>query len=63
MKLWVTQQTAQARYDICKACDKFTPETSKCSECGCYLKIKVKAATVECPLNKWPVESENTVVE
>lgn len=60
MKLWTSQEIAQARYDICKACDKFIPETSKCSECGCYIKIKVKAATVECPLKKWEKDNSNS---
>jgi len=60
MKLWVIQSVAQARYDICKACDKFTLENAKCSECGCNMKIKVKVATVECPLLKWGVDNGNT---
>jgi hypothetical protein len=52
MKIWAIQQLAQARFDVCKCCDKLTT-TFKCMECGCYMKLKVKLNNSTCPLNKW----------
>jgi hypothetical protein len=52
MKIWAIQQLAQARFDVCKGCDKLTT-TFKCMECGCYMKLKVKLNNSTCPLNKW----------
>ena len=53
MKLWGIKQVAQQRFDTCKACENFVPETSKCTECKCNMKLKVKVAAVECPIGKW----------
>jgi len=52
MKVWAIKELAQARFDICKQCDKLTA-TFKCTECGCYMKWKVKLNNVVCPLQKW----------
>ena len=51
--MWVTKEVAQARYDVCKQCDRFIPITAQCKECGCFMKIKVKFEVPQCPLNKW----------
>lgn len=53
MKLWVIQQVAQQRFDTCKSCENFISETSKCTECNCNMKLKVKVAALECPIGKW----------
>lgn len=50
--MWVEKPEAQARYDICKKCDKFIPITSQCKECGCFMKVKVKIKPMGCPLGK-----------
>jgi hypothetical protein len=50
---FVTKEIAQERYDICKSCPKFIQPTKQCSECGCFMKAKVKLAKAECPIHKW----------
>jgi hypothetical protein len=60
MKLWVIKQVAQARYDICKTCEKFDETTAKCGECGCYMKYNVKFAEFACPLKKWDKDNGNS---
>jgi hypothetical protein len=42
----------QQRYEICKTCDSFTM-LKTCRECGCIMPLKVKIASVSCPLKKW----------
>jgi len=51
--MWVTKEVAQARYDVCKQCDRFIPITAQCKESGCFMKIKVKLENAVCPLGKW----------
>ena len=51
--MWVGKPEAQARYDICKKCDRFIPITAQCKECGCFMKLKVKIKPMSCPLDKW----------
>jgi len=52
-KMWVIKEVAQARYDICKQCDRFKKEIDTCLECGCIMKEKVKSTNSVCPLKKW----------
>jgi len=51
--MWVVKEVAQARYDICKKCDKFKKSTAQCKECMCFMKMKVKLEQASCPLGKW----------
>lgn len=51
--MWIEKPIAQARYDVCKKCDRFIPITAQCKECGCFMKLKVKLNEVKCPLGKW----------
>lgn len=51
--MWVIKEVAQARFDICKKCDKFEPNKSLCLECYCFMKDKVKSTNSVCPLGKW----------
>lgn len=42
----------EMRKSICDSCDKLNAER-RCSECGCYVDVKTKWASEECPLKKW----------
>ena len=44
---------AQARYDICKACEFFRPKTMTCKKCGCFMKLKTTLEQAKCPIGKW----------
>jgi hypothetical protein len=37
----------------CEGCDRFDKDTSRCAECGCFMKTKSQLASASCPLNKW----------
>jgi hypothetical protein len=40
------------RIDICNNCE-YLKDQSVCSICGCYVKIKAKWSSEDCPKNKW----------
>ena len=46
------EQTAEARFAICKACPELIKGT-QCNLCGCMMKAKTKIAGASCPLAKW----------
>lgn len=50
---YVDKETAQYRYDICKACPMLISATKQCKECGCFMKAKVTLEHAECPIGKW----------
>jgi hypothetical protein len=53
-----TNEQIEKIQKICKGCDKFTIIKGKerCTECGCFLSVKRRWATADCPLGKWPDE-------
>ena len=51
--MWVEKPVAQARYDVCKKCDRFILVINQCKECGYFMKLKVELERVVCPLDKW----------
>ena len=57
------QEIAENRWEICKQCpkllyDETNPDTGKkdgrCTECGCFMNVKVHYAVAECPIGEWP---------
>ena len=69
LKAWIKgsqviapQEIAQKRWDICMGCDRLlydetNPDTGKidgrCTECGCFMNVKVHYAVAKCPIDKW----------
>jgi hypothetical protein len=43
---------SKAKLEICTSCDKLT-SSFKCTECGCFMKIKVNIPSTKCPIGKW----------
>lgn len=41
---------------ICKLCDQYVliNNNPRCKKCGCYLNVKQRWQTADCPLGKWP---------
>ena len=50
---YVTEETAEERLDICKACPELIQLTKTCKKCGCFMAYKTKLAKAVCPLEKW----------
>ena len=44
---------SQARLDICKACPELIGPLNNCRQCGCFMNIKVRIYSSQCPLGKW----------
>jgi hypothetical protein len=49
----VDDEDKEARYEICKSCNRFELSTEVCVECNCSMPTKILFADSECPLGKW----------
>jgi hypothetical protein len=47
----VEDSLRETRWSICKNCPKLLND--RCTECGCFMKVKVAFVTSKCPLEKW----------
>jgi hypothetical protein len=54
--LLVEEEAFNARMSICATCPSFVHETTRCSECGCFMRAKAMFKKTYCPLHKWEVE-------
>ena len=46
----------EQRYQTCKDCEHFIPDSKRCAECGCFMEMKTWIGgdpSTLCPLNKW----------
>jgi hypothetical protein len=50
---YATEELADSRYDICKACPELINLTKTCKKCGCFMAVKTKLKEATCPLGKW----------
>lgn len=48
----LSEDQYRVRLETCDACDR--REGSRCTECGCYLRLKARGRAFDCPLGKWP---------
>lgn len=48
-----SDEEAEARYEICKACPELIKITKQCKKCGCIMPGKVKLKSATCPIGKW----------
>lgn len=48
----VSSEDYEKRLITCNDCDK--NKHGVCQECGCFIGVKAKWATEDCPLGKWP---------
>lgn len=52
----VSKEVREERYDTCKACPAFNPDSKRCNECGCFMEAKTWVGGPPqklCPLKKW----------
>ena len=52
LKQKLVSEDASHRWAICQACPELT-SGNRCTQCGCFMKIKTKVRAAKCPLNKW----------
>ena len=48
-----SEEKADNRFSICKACPELIQATKQCKKCGCFMAAKTKLEKALCPLGKW----------
>lgn len=59
-KFFVSDNVYKERISICKSCVYYFKPTGNCKVCLCFMKIKSRIASMECPQKYW---SKTTEVE
>lgn len=57
--LTVSQEVKENRLSICRTCEWYDSEQTRCKHCGCYLEEKARFALDSCPIGKWKESSED----
>ena len=52
-KKQVSADVKKVRISICERCKMFRPATRQCGICRCFIDLKTKLATEQCPVKKW----------
>lgn len=52
--LTVPEEVYAQRLRICRACPYYAPETEQCTHCTCFVPLKARLVTEQCPLAIWP---------
>ena len=59
----VTHEQYHDRLAMCRGCFFFDPEKKRCTDCGCFVKVKAKFKTEDCPQNFWVKLNKNNKVK
>ncbi len=61
----VSDDELEARLAVCRKCSSCDLAAMICREptCGCYLSIKARWQSEDCPLKKWPTPAAPTAAE
>ena len=49
----VSVEEQERRLGICQGCEFFKPRSQSCQKCGCFMRLKSKLRTANCPIGKW----------
>jgi len=52
-KFFVPNEIYEESMSICKSCVFYFKPTGTCKDCGCFMKIKSRLATMSCSQKKW----------
>lgn len=47
----VSEEERVRRWSICQGCENLLND--RCTQCGCFMKVKVAFKTSNCPIEKW----------
>lgn len=47
------EEHAAERLEKCYKCNHLDNKLHKCNQCGCFLAIKTRCLTCNCPLGEW----------
>ena len=48
-----TPDEIEKALEICKVCPHFIIDKIRCSRCGCRMDVKIRLASLHCPIGKW----------
>ena len=57
-KFFVTDQVYKDRIAICKECVYYSKPLGQCKRCLCFMKIKARIGSQECPQKYWAKTTE-----
>jgi hypothetical protein len=46
-------ELAAERLKVCAECEAFTKLSRQCKICHCFMDLKARILTTECPIDKW----------
>jgi len=49
----VSEQKKMKREQTCQDCSQFNRDSKRCYLCGCYMEVKWKFKSAECPMSLW----------
>ena len=49
----INQEEIFNRISICNSCEFFIKEDGRCVKCGCFIKLKARMRSQNCPIGKW----------
>jgi hypothetical protein len=52
-KIITDHKIIEDRLAICAECPFLIKATSQCKKCGCFMNLKTKLTTAQCPIGKW----------
>lgn len=52
-RIVVSESEFERRIAVCQSCDRLSQPMSRCLECGCFMAVKARLRTTDCPLMKW----------
>ena len=57
-KFFVPKERYEDRISICKSCVYYFKPSGQCKRCLCFMKVKARIATQECPQQYWSKTTE-----
>ena len=51
--VFVSDEKHNKREQICNDCSQFNKEVKRCYLCGCFMQMKWKFESSECPMSLW----------
>ena len=61
--VFTTTEIREDRQKICEGCERRDAMNNTCLECGCLLTMKIAFAASECPIGKWPMDTDTIEAE
>ena len=52
-KFFLKAVEAEERMKICRECDKYLKKARICGVCKCFMPMKIRMRSADCPLEKW----------